>query len=117
MGNQTDSGASPAMQDRATAAEPVVSALRDGIPDATDLRKVAEQLKTQMESVVESEREDWHPWGIEQKLESLVWRTHRLAEAVYRGLLITAQAIETQSAKTAGLGPKDESAVGKADAP
>jgi len=28
-----------------------------------------------------------------------------------------AQAIETQRAKTEGLGPKDESAVGAADAP
>ncbi len=36
---------------------------------------------------------------------------------VLKGLRRTAQAIETQSAKTEGLGPKDESAVGKADAP
>lgn len=45
------------------------------------------------------------------------YQTKRVADALDKIGVLLAQVIETRSAKTEGLGPKDESAVGKADAP
>lgn len=104
--------------DRATAAEPVVSALRDGIPSAiADLRQIANGLRKQAESIAAAERDDWEPWGIEKKLDALLWLCNRQTEAIFHGLNVVAKAIEAGTAKTERLGPTDESAVGNADLP
>jgi hypothetical protein len=126
--------------DRATAAEPVVSALRDGIPSAAVLSAWPESRPKRNESERAADAayfarhlpEVWHSVLVEnvdldamraafiRRFGEQLPRTETLmavAHIGYRMAIRDAQAIEARSAETERLGRNDESAVGEADAP
>lgn len=136
-------GASP-NGDRATAAEPVVSALRDGIPSEVEMIEVRydpayptfglrgepvqhAQHPNQQKglnlyvSVINFDTGEWCFKKLYENSRGLHFK-HTGFSPMYLGnftataavvpfQVLYAQAIEARSAKTAGLGPKDESAV------
>jgi hypothetical protein len=98
------------------------SSPKDSIPNAAqELRNNADALTKWMESVSEQQREAIYGFSgrgypLEQRVADALDIGFRLASSVIHLAKTVASAIETQSAKTEGLGPQDESAVAKPDA-